>query len=284
MGCQITLDASTDNPTWQALAIGLEAPASAACLREFLTTCASLSLQQVNTAAEAITLLEQGSQAPDLLIIVQSWPQQYPDSQCQRLLHLAPLARRVCCYSPWCESEGRNCSSWPLAIRVPMDAAVWRLQQEIRVLNNSAAPLPITAGRDEAFAFQSQPGLGMPPQIAVSIQTRDRGLSQTYRQLFRHDGHCPPAALADVILWDIDPWNERTRRWGLDLQAQAPRIPIVGWSYWSHHMPQAGSPCSTTSPVPHLAAMAPKLSSVGQLADTLHPHAREGQPAGHDAT
>ncbi len=243
-------------------------------MQSFLGTCPDLSLHRVATTAEAITFLEQGSQAPDLLIIVQSWPEQYPHTECQRLLHLAPLARCVCCYSPWCESEGRNCTTWPLAIRVSMDAAVWRLRQEIRVLRNSALPLPITAGRDEAFAFQSQPAPELARQSAVSIRTPDRALQQAYSQLLRNDGCYIPAADADVILWDIDPWNDRTRRWGLDIQAAAPGIAIVGWSYWSHHLLETGDGASQAGPSPDLAAIAHKLGPVGQLADTLHRHAR----------
>ncbi len=70
------------------------------------------------------------------------------------MIGLYPLARLVCCYGPWCASDGRTRDIWPLAVRVPVDAAAERIRRELEVLSGRRQPLPLTASRDEDLSFR----------------------------------------------------------------------------------------------------------------------------------
>ena len=268
-GFATTLNAPTHKQTWHALLIG-ESPAAAADqLRQFLSQVPNLSLTNASSIPAAITAIDAGQPLPDLLIVLQAWPDQHVRGDCERLLQRVPLARSICCCAAWCESEGRNCQTWPDSVRVPLETAIWRLKHEIRVLQNQDRPLPITAGRDESFAFRIQRSAQPSPTGAVSISTTDRELRSAYEALLRSEGWDTAAHNADVILFDIDPWNETTRQRGLELQGRAQGTPIVGWSYWSHHIPEI----SISEPGDghlHLAAVASKLWAIDQLTELLH--------------
>jgi len=42
---------------------------------------------------------------------------------------------------------------WPLAVRVPAEFGARRIDLELQVLSGDRWPLPLTASRDEIFAF-----------------------------------------------------------------------------------------------------------------------------------
>jgi hypothetical protein len=268
------LNAPNHKRNWHALVIGPSTTTGVALrIPQFLSTVSDLSLHTLPSVSDAINAIVSGRLTPDLLIVLQAWPEQHPPAECEQLLKLAPLARCICCCSPWCESEGRNCDTWPLAIRVPMDAAVWRLRHEIRVLKNIDRPLPITAGRDETFAFHTHPSPPAARASSVGIHTEDLELRRAFMHMLRADGWTTPVSGADVILLDIDPWDESTRRWGCTIQDTAPGTPIVGWSYWPHHIPDTAGPSASLDGNLNLVAVAPKLCPIGQLTDLLHRHA-----------
>jgi hypothetical protein len=93
----------------------------------------------------------------NLVLVCQHWPDEFSEPDVRRLLTRHPLARIVCCYSPWCESDGRTRTTWPLAVRVPIRCAVERIDRELEVLGDKRAPLPLTASRDEIFRFDATP-------------------------------------------------------------------------------------------------------------------------------
>lgn len=96
--------------------------------------------------------LECGS-TPNLAIVLQHWPDEYPFSEVRGLLAAFPLARLMVVQGPWCLSEGRTRQHWPPATRVSCEEALPRLERELEVLAGTRPPLPWTAGRDEIFAF-----------------------------------------------------------------------------------------------------------------------------------
>ena len=91
--------------------------------------------------------------APALVLICQHWPEEYTTAQVQALLSRYPLARMICCYGPWCASDGRTRNIWPAAVRVPLAHAGDRLRRELMVIAGKCPPLPLTAGLDEIFDF-----------------------------------------------------------------------------------------------------------------------------------
>ncbi len=91
---------------------------------------------------------------PDLIIVCQSWPDEFPATEVTMALGRWPVALWVCCYGAWCASDGRTRSIWPISVRVPVDEAENRLHHVWRVLTEQRdEPLPLTASRDEAFEF-----------------------------------------------------------------------------------------------------------------------------------
>lgn len=93
------------------------------------------------------------SDAPELILVLQHWPEEFSSQQVQQLISTFPLARLICCYGPWCQSDGRTRQAWPCSVRVPLAAVKNRIDSEIDVISGNKAPLELTAGLDEVFAF-----------------------------------------------------------------------------------------------------------------------------------
>lgn len=92
--------------------------------------------------------------SPDLVLVLQHWSDEFNQSEVDNLLNTFPLARVVCCYGSWCESDQRTRQVWPAAVRVPVEQIQERIDLECKVLLGKALPLDRTAGLDEVFAFQ----------------------------------------------------------------------------------------------------------------------------------
>ncbi|MCA9079997.1 MAG: hypothetical protein KDA58_05530 [Planctomycetaceae bacterium] len=94
--------------------------------------------------------------APDLVLVCQHWSDEYRTDEVEQLLATCPLARVICCYGPWCASDGRTRNVWPLALRVPVEQAAMRIEAERLVALGLRAPLPCTATVEEIFAFDAE--------------------------------------------------------------------------------------------------------------------------------
>ena len=90
---------------------------------------------------------------PDLVIVCQHWPDEYSERDVRWLLSSYSLARLVCVYGPWCESDGRTRDIWPFSVRVPVRCSADRIGRELEVIAGASPPLPLTASRDEVFLF-----------------------------------------------------------------------------------------------------------------------------------
>lgn len=106
------------------------------------------------TAQRADGLSEAKIAPPDLVIVCQSWPDEFSADEVSAALGRWPLALWICCYGAWCESDGRTRTIWPISVRVPVREAASRLNHVWKILTEQRGePLPLTASRDEAFAF-----------------------------------------------------------------------------------------------------------------------------------
>ena len=147
---------------------------------------------------------------PDLVIVLQDTPDQFPPQDIRQLLSTWPLTRLVVCYGPWCRGDGRNRDNWPLAVRVPHTAAASRLESECRVLNGGDTGLPWTAARTEIAASQyrtrNHPAANT--VFRFHIISPDTALSGTLGdQLACLGGVSTTLPNADLLLVDIDPWE-----------------------------------------------------------------------------
>jgi hypothetical protein len=206
---------------------------------------------------------------PDLIVVAQTRPEQFSQSDVRRLQARFPLARCVCCYGVWCESDGRNSTLWPDAVRVSARTAAPRIRREIEVLHGRRAPLPLTASRDEIFEFDSAgewkaAGNGK----AIRVLSPDREFKQTVEDLLKsvgwmvcHDNET--VAELPMIVWDVDPWQDTTAETLREFHQQHPRVRIVALMNFGH--PQATAEVMACG----ANAVVAKLGPVEQLFDAL---------------
>lgn len=106
-------------------------------------------LSRVPCLDEAIRRLVHGAEAPDLLILVQSWPGQFDEGQINRLRRAAPLTSVGAMLGSWCEGELRTAAPWSADIRLFWHQWPQRLAREAAKL---AAGLCASWERPAAFA------------------------------------------------------------------------------------------------------------------------------------
>lgn len=110
------------------------------------------SVRQINQLSDAMC------EPPDMVIVCQSWPDEFSAPEVSAVLGRWPLTQWICCYGAWCDSDGRTRSIWPGSVRVRVDEVVSRLNRVWQIVSESRAePLPLTASRDETFAFDHSP-------------------------------------------------------------------------------------------------------------------------------
>jgi hypothetical protein len=109
----------------------------------------------VASVAEARALSTDDGWFPELVLVCQHGSDEFTTQDVHGLIGRFPLARLVCCYGPWCASDGRTRDIWPLAVRVPVELAAERIRRELEVLSGRRPPLPLTASRDEIFLFDN---------------------------------------------------------------------------------------------------------------------------------
>ncbi len=176
---------------------------------------------------------------PDLGIICQSWPDQYPSRDVLALLAMYPLTRWICRYGPWCDSDGRNRRIWPAAFRVPDCWEEIRLEREVSVLNCSRAPISATASLAEIFEFHYCDGSDRPADarekirsLKLAIFSPDKAYRLSLEKLLAAYGHrvivhdansnCAGSASirnVDAILWDCDPCSPIQHAWLNELRS-----------------------------------------------------------------
>jgi hypothetical protein len=172
---------------------------------------------------------------PDLLIVLQSWPDQYLAGEVEELISLCPLARILCCFGPWCDSDGRTRSIWPTGVRVPAAAFASRFEHELALLADRCEvgpPLPLTASRTETFEYDFARPLARCPLIGqVCIISPDRRFREMLTLAFRTAGFAlceSEQGAARAIVFDADPWDEDRAQALAKIRALHPQTQLVG--------------------------------------------------------
>ena len=119
-------------------------------IRRVMVDC---EVRVADSVKAAVNLVRREDFFPDLVVVSQSWSDEFTRDEVEQLIAECALARIVVAYGPWCDSDGRNRSVWPLSVRVPVCLLEPRLQREVDVLSGRTEPLWLTANRDEIFAF-----------------------------------------------------------------------------------------------------------------------------------
>ncbi|WLD12789.1 hypothetical protein [Planctellipticum variicoloris] len=167
---------------------------------------------------------------PDLVVVLQSHPDEYPTAEIARLLTRTPIARLVVVAGAWCEADGRRRDLWPAASRVPAVWAVQRLQAEWSLLNaGQGTPLPLTATRDECFAADHPQTDASLAGGTFAVVSPDRAWQETWCLLIQQAGglvECDPVKAG--ILWlDGDPWVSGGQQQLMAYRETHPDLPIV---------------------------------------------------------
>lgn len=174
-------------------------------------------------------------QYPDLIIVLQSWSDQYSRQDVSELMTFAPLARIVVCYGAWCESDGRNHAIWPQSVRVPLWAAKSRIEREWALIGHAGdvSAIPLSASREEVFAADH-------PAITIELErfdfmvdSPDSTYAQSVAEIMIAAGHRNAKTLPNVVLFDVDPWGAMRIAALQIVREQFPTAVVVGLSSWA---------------------------------------------------
>ncbi|MBN2579419.1 MAG: response regulator transcription factor [Pirellulales bacterium] len=100
----------------------------------------------------ALGSLAVGHIVPELIVVAQSYPGQYPTEMLERLRGTAPLCRILALLGSWCEGELRSGQPWPSVVRLYWHQWSARAERELTRLARGECPswgLPVTATDEE---------------------------------------------------------------------------------------------------------------------------------------
>ena len=166
---------------------------------------------------------------PDLIVVFQSWPLEYSIEEVHRLMASAPLARLVVCYGAWCESDGRNYSVWPQAVRVPVWRARIRIEYEWRLIRSpeQTLPIPWSASREEVFSPDHPPITTSDRPQRILIDSPDSAYVAFLAEQLISTGHSVVRESPSVLIFDSDPWGPFRKARLLELTDRYPNAPVL---------------------------------------------------------
>jgi hypothetical protein len=170
-----------------------------------------------SSIGDSLRSLSSDGWIPDLIVTIQSWPDEYSRDEIEQLNRLAPLARCVVCYGAWCESDGRTRDLWPLAVRIPIRQAQLRLQTEWGLLlGTQSQMLPMSASREEIFGAD-HPNLRFAQKpVQIVIDSPDPEYRRYVQELLINiqltiGNETARTTAPGVLIFDADPWGEGRR-------------------------------------------------------------------------
>lgn len=203
--------------------------------REFMSVMKAIADLEIahrlfwyETVDEALDDGPDGVDDADLVVVFQSFSDQFRRSSVEALIGRTIFGRLLCCYGPWCESDGRNRNLWPDSVRVPLRLAAGMIRSEIGAIVDEADPLPPTAARDEIFTHRlyqsdSQRNSENVTDVNAIVVSPDRVFGETLRASLEELGIAcqtlplleadsslsrdqPTAKQVSLVLHDVDPW------------------------------------------------------------------------------
>lgn len=211
-----------------------------------------------------------------MTIVLQSYSDQYASLAIDQLIGMTLFQRLLCCYGPWCESDGRNRSLWPDALRIPVRLAQSVVELELPGVGADADPIPPTAARDEIFAHRlietsAEARLSF-EDLNVAVVGPDgvfrHTVSATVKELGARIISLPliaieprnairpqetPRGPIHLVLHDLDPWSDLVSESLAGARQMFPAAKVLGLAT----MPDAGLTAETVDE--HLDDIVPKL-------------------------
>lgn len=175
----------------------------------------------------------------DLIVVCQSFPDEFPRDAAQELLARSVSARLIVCWGEWCLSAGRTRSIWPPAVRVPINRFAERLAREIRVWQGTAEPVPTTATADEQIEIESRDSRIV--HRTVLVESSDQAYQQTLEatlaglgcQICKTNDDEP----VDAVFIDVDPPNRRQQAGLRSIRERSPEAQIIALSCFPDSAP-----------------------------------------------
>lgn len=214
-------------------------------------------------------LAERSGGIPDLVVVLQSHPDEFSSAEIARLLTRAPIARLVVAAGAWCEADGRRRDLWPPAVRVPAVWAVQRLQAEWSLLTaGQGIPIPLTATRDERFEADHPQTDASLAGGTFAVVSPDRAWRSTRCLLIQQAGGSVESvpAMADILWLDGDPWESGGLPQLKAYRKAHPELPIVvSLDYPLPELVEQVQAAGATTVVPKLAPEAFLLRELQRL-------------------
>lgn len=215
-------------------------------LRDWLMQFTSEVVLNFSPTVEDVSKVLKTTSPPDIVIIGESWPDEFNAADVSDLLTMLPLARFVCVTGAWSEAVGRTRIHWPAAWRVLLWDAIPRIERELMALaacrsgtTDSAADFPPwTASRQETWQWQqgniSPTSIDSADRLRVDLrEIADPALSVWLDEALRSAGHTVTTDAADVLLFDVEPWSpviQAQVQNAIALLSHAIPVALTGWS------------------------------------------------------
>ena len=126
--------------------------------------------------------------AADVVVVLQAFSDEYSSADASQLIGRMLFARVLCCYGPWCLSDGRTHEVWPVAARVSVASAWTILDQEVHNIRAGRLALLPMAAAEEVFFHRGTMESDQYPNAydAILIVSDDRVLRETIAEILRH--------------------------------------------------------------------------------------------------
>lgn len=224
------IGATTDLPALiPVLLIGDVRDPELAPVADWIAARAAASLIRISEIGAASDFLRSEPSTPELIVILQSWSDQFPPTEVLQFLSRVPLARIVCVTGAACDADGRTRANWPLAVRARAPDAKTRIEREFELLRSASRvdgsrppdqppegstprAIPWTASRAEIFeADFANDSAPVPAGARLCVESPDRAWKS---MLERALGAGPQlesvptvAKPSTIMLLDVDPWT-----------------------------------------------------------------------------
>jgi hypothetical protein len=124
----------------------------------------------------------------DVVVVLQAFSDEYSAADAGQLIGRMLFGRVLCCYGPWCISDGRTHDIWPVVARVSVGSAWSVLQQESRNIRAGLPALLPMAAAEEVFVHRAAVASVryQGASDAILIISDDRMLRETIAETLRH--------------------------------------------------------------------------------------------------
>lgn len=174
--------------------------------------CRDCDCQFADSLTQAI-----GVANPDLIVVYQSYFNEFHSDDIDRIIGQFPFARWVIGYNPWCESLGQSDKVWPFAWIVPVRHMKTRLFAELQNFDRSEPLVPALSSRDEAFAKIDmrvvESGGWINERRVARVSCQDAPFRRTMLACLKAFGfELVEDDTADIHIVAIDQWDDVGRR------------------------------------------------------------------------